>query len=44
MNTMNIGGYEAVITFDPDIQMQALGSGLSFAHPVSRGPGVVCRL
>ncbi len=21
MNTMNIGGYEAVITFDPDIQM-----------------------
>ena len=22
----------------------ALGSGLSFAHPVSRGPGVVCRL
>lgn len=23
---------------------QALGSGLSFAHPVSRGPGVVCRL
>ena len=38
------GDRREMIYGDDTDRRKALGSGLSFAHPVSRGPGVVCRL
>ena len=43
MNTMTISGYQAVIAFDPDIQMfrgefAGLNGGADFYAPIKRTP------